>query len=94
MASNKASEAIGTTEEIAPGGARTDPVAPTSHEIDANDVVTEEKKVLSVELTDAIAKDQPKYLSKRQFQLFCFVGFVTLSTLYFLALRFLPLGLN
>lgn len=81
MATNKAPDAIGMAEEIAPGAGdtKTAPAPPATHEIDINDAAVEEKKVMSVELTDAIAKDQPKYLSKRQLQLFAFCAFVTLS---------------
>lgn len=79
MTSNKTAEAIGAIEEISPDAAKNDPMAPAPHEISSQDNPVEEKKVLSVELAGAIAKDQPKYRSKRQFQLFCFCAFVTLS---------------
>lgn len=42
---------------------------------------SKELKVLSVELTDALAKDQPNYKSKRQLQLMGFMLFATMSKL-------------
>lgn len=44
---------------------------------DSNDL--KEVKVLSVELTDAVAKDRPNYRSRSQIALFSFMLFATLS---------------
>lgn len=83
MASNKAHDNVGTAEEIAHDAGTTATQQPLDSKTPIPiEAVSEEKNVHSVALADAIAKDKPNYRSKRQIQLYLFVGFVVLSMLF------------
>ncbi|KAH8883737.1 lactose permease [Thozetella sp. PMI_491] len=79
MAYLEAAEARGSDGEKSREAARSNNVPELPDSTVPAIGAAKEVKVLSVELTDAIAKDQPNYRSKRQIQLLLFMLFTTMN---------------